>query len=105
LDAARNRSEHGFGYPWFVEREFREFLRCGLLRHGFVRVRCDDCAAEKLVAFSCKRRGICPSCTARRMTDTAAHLADNVFAKVPHRQCASLWLATTTCLVAFWTRP
>ena len=26
-------------------------------RHGFLRVRCTDCHAERLVAFSCKRRG------------------------------------------------
>ena len=29
-----------------------------------------------LVAFSCKRRGFCPSCGARRMSETAAHLVD-----------------------------
>jgi hypothetical protein len=61
LDAARDRSEHGFGYPRFVEREFEKFLACGLLCHGFVRVRCDTCAEERLVAFSCKTRGFCPS--------------------------------------------
>ncbi len=27
-----------------------------------------------VVAFSCKRRAFCPSCTARRMSDVAAHL-------------------------------
>jgi len=68
LDEARDRSEHGFGYPRFVEREFEKFLACGLLCHGFVRV----CCGERLVAFSCKTRGFCPSCTSRRMTGTAA---------------------------------
>ena len=57
LDTARDRSEHGFGNPQFVEREFEKFLACGLLCHGFVRVRCDTCAEERLVAFSCKTRG------------------------------------------------
>jgi len=38
LEHARDRSEHGFGDPRFVEREFK-FLACGLLCHGFVRVR------------------------------------------------------------------
>jgi hypothetical protein len=47
LDTARDRSEHGFGYPRFVEREFEKFLACGLLCHGFVRVRCDPCAEER----------------------------------------------------------
>ena len=49
-------------------------------------MRCEDCHAEKLVAFSCKRRGFCPSCGARRMTDSAALLADEVLPKKPLRQ-------------------
>jgi ribosomal protein S27E len=31
---------------------------------GLRRVRCGECGNELLVAFSCKRRGICPSCNA-----------------------------------------
>lgn len=42
--------------PRFVERELRALLSCGILAHGFVRVRCDACACERLVAFSCKGR-------------------------------------------------
>lgn len=38
------------------------------------------------MAFSCKRRGICPSCGARRMAQTAAHLVDHVIPRVPVRQ-------------------
>ena len=86
LDDARERSEHGFGYPRFVAREFEKFLACGLLCHGFVRVRCDACAEERLVAFSCKQRGFCPSCTSRRMAATAAHLVDRVLPALPCRQ-------------------
>jgi hypothetical protein len=33
-------------------------------------LRCADYAQEKPVAFSCKRRGFCPSCGARRMAET-----------------------------------
>jgi hypothetical protein len=40
--------------PRFVERELRAYLRCGLLCHGFVRVRCRACGHDRLVAFSCK---------------------------------------------------
>jgi hypothetical protein len=50
LDRARDRSEFGFGYPRFVEREFEKFLACGLLCHGFARVHCGDCGDERLVA-------------------------------------------------------
>jgi len=72
--------------PRFVERELRGFLRCGILAHGFVRVHCDDCGLDRVVAFSCKGRGFCPSCGGRRMADTAAHLVDRVLPQVPVRQ-------------------
>ena len=35
-----------------VQREFEDYLKCGRLEHGFLRVRCADCHAERLVAFS-----------------------------------------------------
>jgi hypothetical protein len=47
--------------PRFVEREFRGFLDCGILAHGFLRVHCDACGRDRIVAFSCKGRGFCPS--------------------------------------------
>lgn len=50
------------------------------------RVRCTACGDELLVAFSCKGRGICPSCTTRRMQGTATHLVDRVLPRVPMRQ-------------------
>ena len=52
----------GASLPSFIEDEFDAFLECGILAHGFLRLRCGDCGHDKLVAFSCKRRGICPSC-------------------------------------------
>ena len=72
--------------PGFVQREFEDYLKCGRLEYGFLRVRCSTCHAEKLVAFSCKRRGFCPSCGARRMVDTAALLIDEILPPVPIRQ-------------------
>lgn len=64
--------------PAYVQREFEAYLKCGRLEYGFLRVRCDTCHAEQLVAFSCKRRGLCPSCGARRMTESAALLVEQV---------------------------
>ena len=32
--------------PGYVQREFEEFLQCGRLEHGFLRVRCESCHAE-----------------------------------------------------------
>ena len=72
--------------PRFVEEEFQAFLRCGWLAGGFARFRCDGCGVDRLVAFSCKGRGFCPSCGGRRMTERAAHLVDHVFPDVPVRQ-------------------
>ena len=37
----------------FIEQELRAYLRCGILAHGFLRLRCDDCGHDRLVAFSC----------------------------------------------------
>lgn len=76
----------GTPLPTYVAREFEDYLRCGRLEHGFLRVRCESCHHEKLVAFSCKRRGFCPSCGARRMVDSAALLVDEVMPKAPYRQ-------------------
>ncbi|MCL8645433.1 transposase zinc-binding domain-containing protein, partial [Salmonella enterica subsp. enterica serovar Enteritidis] len=45
-------AEQGKELPGYVQREFEEFLQCGRLEHGFLRVRCESCHAEHLVAFS-----------------------------------------------------
>ncbi|MCA3325291.1 MAG: transposase [Roseomonas sp.] len=72
--------------PAYVREEFEEYLRCGVLDHGFLRVVCEHCRAERLVAFSCKKRGFCPSCGARRMAESARHLVEEVFGPRPVRQ-------------------
>jgi ribosomal protein S27E len=76
----------GQNLPRYIQQEFDDFLQCGRLEYGFLRVRCEDCHHERLVAFSCKRRGFCPSCGARRMAESAALLVDEVFPEVPIRQ-------------------
>ncbi len=72
--------------PACIEREFRRYLECGILAHGFARARCAECGHDFLIAYSCKGRGVCPSCTTRRMVETAAHLADHVIPRLPVRQ-------------------
>ena len=74
------------GLPAYVEREFYAYLQCGILAHGFLRLGCDTCHKEMLPAFSCKRRGFCPSCAGRRMAQMAAHLVERVIPWVPTRQ-------------------
>ncbi len=72
--------------PLHVEKEMRAYLECGILAYGVVRARCEDCGASRAVAFSCKKRGFCPSCSGRRMAATAARFADDVLPRVPVRQ-------------------
>jgi hypothetical protein len=79
----------GEGYPRFVEQEFRKYLDCGVLAHGFARLRCAECGYERLVAFSCKGK-LCPSCLARRSGDTAAWLTDHLLPEAGYRQ----WVLT-----------
>jgi hypothetical protein len=70
----------------YVRQAFRKYLECGIFAHGFARAWCDDCGHDYFVAFSCKGRGVCPSCNTRRMVETAAHLTDHVFPRLPVRQ-------------------
>lgn len=77
--------ENGGSIAPYVEKDFSQYLECGILSYGFARARC-ECGHEFLVAFSCKGRGICPSCNTRHMAETAAHLVDHVFPRVPVRQ-------------------
>jgi hypothetical protein len=70
----------------YVRKAFAKYLECGIFAHGFARARCGDCGHDFLVAFSCKGRGVCPSCNTRRMVEMAAHLSDHVFPRLPVRQ-------------------
>ena len=72
--------------PSYVNNEFESYLQCGQLENGFIRVQCQDCHHEKLVAFSCKKRGFCPSCGASRMAQTAALLTEHILPHQPIRQ-------------------
>ena len=51
---------------------------------------CPECRAEFLVAFSCQRRGLCPSCAAKRGALFGAFLAEEVVEDVGH----CLWTFT-----------
>jgi hypothetical protein len=80
--------EDGFAAPLpaFVHDEFERYLDCGLLTRGFALLKCQTCHEQRLVAFSCKGRGFCPSCLGRRMAQTAANLVDHVLPATPLRQ-------------------
>jgi len=74
------------GLPEYVKKEFYDYLGCGILANGFLRLQCESCKHERLLPFSCKGRGFCPSCGGRRMSELAAFLVDEVIAHVPIRQ-------------------
>ena len=46
---AQTEAAAGADLPQFVKDEFDAFLECGILAHGFLRLRCGDCGHDKLV--------------------------------------------------------
>ena len=65
-------------------------LPCRGPEKGFAWLECSDCEHHRLVLFSCKTRGFCPSCAGRRMAETSAHWVDRVIPWVATRQ----WVVT-----------
>jgi len=86
LAVVRTAHEIGRSKPGYVEREFRCYLECGTLAHGYARARCGEPGRDFLIAVSYKGRALCSSCNARRMAETAAHLIDHLFPPLPVRQ-------------------
>jgi len=80
------QEQDGVGLPSYVYKEFDAYLKCGILAHGFLRLRCEACHVESVVGFSCKKRGFCPSCCGKRMNEAAAHLTENILPVAPYRQ-------------------
>jgi hypothetical protein len=76
----------GRALPRYVVAAFEAYLACGILACGFSRAYCVECQRSLVVAFSCKKRGPCPSCGARRMAGEAAFLVARVLPDVPVRQ-------------------
>jgi ribosomal protein S27E len=81
------RFEREYGYFRPVVREVVErYLDCGNPRSGFARIRCSDCHSEHLLTFSCKTRGFCPSCHAKRLEEWGEWVRETLLLDVPHRQ-------------------
>lgn len=49
---AHTEASTGSELPRFIKDEFDAFLECGILAHGFLRLRCGECGHDKLLAFS-----------------------------------------------------
>jgi len=80
----RFHRQHGPLRP-VVERVLREFLKCGLLEHGFARLWCSQCRRSVLVGFSCRGRSFCPSCEKKKQLLWGEWLREELLAPVPHR--------------------
>ena len=68
-----------------AERSVGRFLRCGLLEHGFARFQCGACKDELLLAFSCRQRGLCTSCGAKRSAAWGRWVREELVRSVAHR--------------------
>ena len=93
-----DRKSEGKPVPDRVAKELRDYLKCGILQYGFVRVFCPECPFEMPVGYSCKGRGFCPSCFGKRMAETVTHLVDEVLPDAPYRQ----WVLTFPFALRFW---
>ena len=93
-----DREAEGRPVPVRVAKELRDYLTCGILQCGFVRVVCSGCPFERAIGFSCKGRGFCPSCFGKRMAETVTHLVDHVLPEAPYRQ----WVLTFPFALRFW---
>jgi len=38
--------------PHYVQKEFNEYLKCGILAHGFARAYCKECKKDILILFA-----------------------------------------------------
>ena len=73
------RFERKYGF-WrgLADEAVARYLDCGDWNSGFARVKCRRCPEEFLVAFSCRGRGLCPSCGAKRAAELGAFLVEEV---------------------------
>lgn len=92
------RECEGRPLPKYISEEFKSFLTCGLPQFGFWRLKCSKCDHEQILPFSCKKRGFCGSCGAKRAEETSFHLTDNVLPVTPYRQ----WVVTLPIPMRFW---
>jgi ribosomal protein S27E len=69
-----------------VQEAVNKYLDCGNPHNGFARIKCKDCGTEKMLMFSCKIRGFCPSCHAKRREVWSEWMMEELLLDTPHRQ-------------------
>ncbi len=92
LDTFRSEYNERYGdiygfYRYEMDEDISKYLKCGILKYGFARIKCQNkkCGKEYLLPFSCKSRGICPSCIRKYALDLEILLLDEIFKEVPYR--------------------
>ena len=90
--APRFRERYG-SLPARVRTLLERFARCGDPHFGFVRLRCVNAKCTKkdtrILPYSCRTRGLCPSCGQRRAIEWAERMVEEVLPLVPYRQLAA----------------
>jgi hypothetical protein len=85
----RFRENYG-ALPRRVRELLERFLECGDPHYGFVRLRCVNPdyhkKDERVVPYSCRTRGLCPSCGQRRAIEWAERMVQEVLPRVSYRQ-------------------
>ncbi len=79
----RYQWRYGFFRP-LIDEEVEKYLKCGIFKYGFARIRCSQCGKELILPFSCKSR-ICASCLTKRMWEFEEYIIEEMIKQVPHR--------------------
>ena len=82
----RRPQDHRPRPPRSVIEHLQKYIECGIARFGVMRFRCQQCGEDLFVAFSCKKRGFCPHCDAKRATIIMADASDRLLPEVGYRQ-------------------
>ena len=77
--------EYGYLRPE-EQSTLEELIACGDFRFGLARVKCRDCGDEMFIPLSCRRRGLCGSCAAKRQLIFTERVLEEVLPDVPCRQ-------------------
>jgi len=81
----RFERQYGFFRP-IIKEAIERYLDCGNPRCRFAQIRCPDCGSEFLPHFSCRTRGVCPSCQAKPLEQWEEWLCEELLLDGPRRQ-------------------
>jgi len=87
LQEYENRFEKEYGYFRLIIKKVVECsLEWGNPKCGFARISFPNCHAERLLMFSCRIRGFCPSCHAKWLEEWGEWMREELLLNVPNGQ-------------------